>query len=80
MKTIKGIALIFGVAFIMAACNSNNSDNMGSSTPIDSTNVNGTAPATYGGNNPANDERADSNRNNVNDTGTRANNVHNTPQ
>jgi hypothetical protein len=49
----------------------------GSSTPIDSTNVKGTAPATYGANNPANDER-DSNRNNTNDTGTKANNVHNT--
>ena len=78
MKTIKGIAIIFGACLLLASCNGNG-NNMGSSTPIDSTNVNGTAPATYGANNPANDQRADSNRTNTNDTGTKANNVHNTP-
>jgi hypothetical protein len=61
----------------LGACNTNDQEKNGRSTPIDSTNVNGTAPATYGGNNPANDQK-DSNRTNVNDTGTKANNVHNT--
>ena len=49
---------------------------MGHSTPIDSSNVKGSPAATYGANNPASDE-TDSNRTNVNDTGTKANNVHN---
>lgn len=50
--------------------------NTASETPIDSTNVKGTAPTTYGGDNPA--INPDSNRGNVGDTGTKANNVHNT--
>ena len=70
--------LIFAmcISLSVASCG-NNPQNIGSSTPIDSSNVKGYAPATYGPNNPANDER-DSNRSNTNDTGTKANNVHNT--
>ena len=73
--TMKKLILVIGISFSVASCG-NNPENIGSSTPIDSTNVKGAAPATYGPNNPANDER-DSNRNNTNDTGTKANNVHN---
>ncbi|MES2702071.1 MAG: hypothetical protein V4649_05500 [Bacteroidota bacterium] len=69
---------IVAIAICALSSCSNTGGDHGSSTPIDSTNVNGTAPATYGGNNPANDQNADSNRSNVNDTGTKANNVHNT--
>jgi len=57
----------------IVSCNNNNT---GHSTPIDSTNLNGTAPATYAPNNPANDQ--DTNKTNLNDTGTKANNVHHT--
>ena len=77
MKTIKYIAVICGVSLFLVSCNDNNP---GSSTPIDSTNVNGTAPATYGGNDPAKDTASDVSHNNTNDTGTKANNVHNTPK
>ena len=75
MKAIKTVVLIAAISLLAASCG----NGTGSSTPIDSTNVKGTAPATYGANNPANDER-DSNRNNTNDTGTNAKNVHNTPR
>lgn len=66
---------ILGIATVLtiAACNNNNGNNNGHSTPIDSTNVNGTAPATYGPEDPKNDTA----KTNVNDTGTNANNVHN---
>ena len=71
--------------FVLAVCTmlfitscGNNPDNMGTSQPIDSTNMNGQAPATYGGDDPAQDQRTDSNRTNVGDTGTKADNVHNT--
>ena len=76
---MNAVKLAFGICFVsllIVSCEPRNSEKIGSGTPIDSTNVNGTAPATYGANNPANDER-DSNRSNVNDTGTKANNVHN---
>ncbi len=80
MKTAKIVALvlILAIGLFTLSCG-NDASKMGSSTPIDSTNVNGTAPATYGANNPANDQR-DSNRTNTNDTGTNAKNVHNTPR
>ena len=70
MKVINSILLIFAIGF--ASCNGSE----GHSTPIDSTNVKGTAPATYGANNPANDQ--DTNKTNINDTGTKADNVHRT--
>lgn len=76
-----GKAAIMAICFAIAAVScKNNTDNSGaneaSSPPIDSTNVKGSAPAQYGGNNPANDTR-DSNRTNTNDTGTKPNNIHN---
>ena len=74
MKAIKNIVFAASVIIFSASCG-NNSGNVGHSTPIDSTNVNGTAPATYGPNDPSNDQK-DSNRNNTNDTGTKANNIH----
>lgn len=64
------------VSLLMVSCN-NADSTKGASTPIDSSNVNGTAPATYSGNNPAKDTES-TNRINRNDTGTKANNVHNT--
>ncbi len=76
MRTIKCLALALSALVLITSCG-NNPENMGNSTPIDSTNVSGAAPATYGGDNPAIDP--DSNRTNVGDTGTKANNVHNTP-
>ena len=75
MKTIKSVFFLVAVILFAASCG-NEGANRGASTPIDSTNVNGTAPATYGGNNPANDQK-DTNKTNINDTGTKANNVHN---
>jgi hypothetical protein len=67
--------VLFFAAFVclaaLSSC-SNNNGNQGRSTPIDSTNLNGTAPATYDGDNPAND--ADTNYKNSNDTGTRLSN------
>lgn len=56
----------------LASCMSNEAEDQGKSTPIDSTNLNGTAPATYGGDNPANDQ--DTNYVNSNDTGTKVSN------
>lgn len=47
----------------------------GQSTPIDSTNAHGTAPVTYGGDDPASVQ--DTNMTNANDTGTNAGNVSN---
>lgn len=74
MNTAKGLILLFLVTAAMA-CEPNKGENIGHSTPIDSTNVNGTAAATYGPDDPA--YKPDSNYNNVNDTGTNAGNVHN---
>lgn len=76
MNVIKLAFGICSVSLFLASCEPRSAQKTGASTPIDSTNVNGTAPATYGANNPANDEK-DSNRSNANDTGTKANNVHN---
>ena len=73
MKFIKITILASSVLFFAASCG-NEGANQGASTRIDSTNVNGTAPATYGGNNPANDTTS---KVNANDTGTKANNIHN---
>lgn len=60
-------------AFLLASCkgSSDSVDDRGSSTPIDSTNDQGTAPATYGADNPANDQ--DTTYRNSSDTGTRVN-------
>lgn len=69
------IAIALSSSILFASCNASNGNNTGNSTPIDSTNLNGTAPAVYGPDNPANDTLP---KNNVGDTGTKANNVHNT--
>lgn len=65
--------LLGGLIFLMltwTAC-SNDPENMGHSTPIDSTNDNGTAPATWGANDPANVQ--DTIYKNSSDTGTDVN-------
>ena len=55
--------------FIFASCGGENqAENRATSTPIDSTTLNGTEPAVYGGDNPANDQ--DTNYANSSDTGT----------
>lgn len=61
------IILFFASALSLSACQNRGEDN-GASTPIDSTIDNGTAPATYGGENPANE--MDTTYQNSNDTGT----------
>ncbi len=64
--------IVLAISFALVSCGTNG-PNHGDSTPIDSTNVYGSAPAKYGGNDPAKDT---DNRNNVNDTGTKANTLH----
>jgi hypothetical protein len=76
MKTLKKAIVLIAFPLLTQSCGPNNTNTETSrSTPIDSTNVNGTAPATKGPDDPTSDSR-DSNRNNTNDTGTNANNVH----
>jgi|GEM_PF-1298772 len=67
-KAIYPLSLSILLAF--SSCGAG--EEQGHSTPIDSTNVNGTAPATYGGTNPANDQ--DTVLRNSNDTGTKVTN------
>jgi hypothetical protein len=74
MKTVKSIVLL-ALTITVAACKPNEGKNIGHDTPIDSTKVNGQAPATYGGYDPA--HKPDSNYGNVHDTGTTAANTHN---
>lgn len=69
---LQNILTILTTAIIVASCAPNDPENRGSSTPIDSTNLNGTAPATWGADNPANDQ--DTNYANSSDTGTRRSN------
>ena len=62
------------ISFCLAACalascgGHNSADDNAHSTPIDSKSLNGEAPATYGADNPANDQ--DTVYRNSNDTGT----------
>jgi hypothetical protein len=74
---MKGILLSIAICLtlLFAACNAQSGNNTGNSNSIDSTNLKGTAPASYGGDNPANDTLP---KNNVGDTGTKANTVHHT--
>lgn len=58
---------------IMTSC-MDQGDQRAESTPIDSTNVHGTAPATYGGTDPAKEANPHPNES---DTGTDAGNVSN---
>lgn len=62
---------ILGFCSIAAISCGNRGEDKGASTPIDSTVEHGTAPATYGGDNPANDQ--DTTYQNANDTSTKAN-------
>lgn len=64
----------FLLLFVCASCQSGKDANeeRGTSTPIDSTNDQGTAPAVYGADNPANDQ--DTTYRNSTDTGTHVNN------
>jgi hypothetical protein len=75
MKLAKILAVCFSIMLCLSACG-NNGANTGHSTPIDSSNVKGAAPATYGGNDPAS-EQGDTNKTNIKDTGTKASNLHN---
>jgi hypothetical protein len=75
MKSLRIIIAIICTSLFVFSC-ADQGDEMGKSTPIDSTNVNGTAPATYGGDDPANDQ--DTNRTNANDTGSDPSNLSNT--
>lgn len=74
MKALRSYTALTLLSILSISCG--NSTDEGRGTPIDSTNVNGTAPATYGGDNPAN--VADTNRTNINDTGTTPANTTNT--
>lgn len=67
---MKKLALILSVSAFIAACNAK-PENNGSSTPIDSSNVNGTAGAKYGPDNPA--APAPPRNEGSNDSGLRAN-------
>ncbi len=71
MRLNKTLLLIALVGFLLSSC-ADQGEEIGTSTPIDSTNLNGTAPATYGGDDPANDQ--DTTYANSNDTGTRMSN------
>jgi hypothetical protein len=71
---MKKYLLVFLASVSLAACNQS-SPNNDTSTPIDSTNVNGTAPVRSEAMNPAADTLS---TRNDGDTGTKANNVHNT--
>ena len=52
MNKLKQIAFCLALSIIAVSCVSR--DEQGSSTSIDSTNLHGTAPATYGADDPAN--------------------------
>lgn len=67
---MKKLTLMLTIAAFITACN-NRPENNGSSTPIDSSNVNGTAGAQYGADNPA--APASPKNEGSNDSGLRAN-------
>jgi hypothetical protein len=73
MNTLKTViaALIFSCSIM--SCMDQGAQ-QGESTPIDSTNIEGTAPATYGGDDPADDAQKQTN---TGDTGTKATNTSN---
>ncbi|MBN9482032.1 MAG: hypothetical protein BGO70_15790 [Bacteroidetes bacterium 43-93] len=65
------IICLFPLAIAFASCGNSTKDNVPGSTPIDSTNLNGTAPATYDAQDPA---MPDSPRSQgANESGLRAN-------
>jgi hypothetical protein len=73
MNILKTAILAFPMSLFVLSCTDQGAQ-QGESTPIDSTNTQGTAPATYGGDDPADDHI---NRENTDDTGTKAHNVTN---
>lgn len=46
--------IIPAILLVLSSACTNDPDKQGNSTSIDSSNIHGTAPATYGGDNPAN--------------------------
>ena len=72
MKILTLVIAVLSVGFLATSCVSNHGSKNGSETPIDSTDVHGTAPAQYGGENPATDTGKVVN---YKDTGTTANTV-----
>lgn len=73
MNKLKNGLTIIALSLFMVSC-ADQGDERAESTPIDSANVHGTAPATYGGDDPADDQTPTGN---VDDTGTNAKNVSN---
>ena len=70
MPTRAILSAAAALAILFCSCGGHDSaDNQGHHTPIDSTNLNGTAPVTYGADNPANDQ--DTTYRNATDTGTK---------
>jgi len=68
---MKNLLAVFTAIMLLLSWSCNSDTRNGKETPIDSTNANGTAPATYVPNNPASDK--DSVRENATDTGTHVN-------
>lgn len=58
MKKLKYSIFALAILLGTAACSSDANNNNGSSTPIDSTNSSGAAPATYGADDPAEPDSA----------------------
>ena len=58
MKKLKYAILAMVILLGAASCSSGNKGNNASSTPIDSTNASGAAPAVYGADDPANPDSA----------------------
>lgn len=73
MNTLKTVIAALALSFSLVSCTDQGAQ-QGESTPIDSTNTEGTAPATYGGDDPADDAQKQVN---ANDTGTKATNTSN---
>jgi hypothetical protein len=71
MKILHLCTVLIVTAFLAASC-ANNAQNNATTTPTDSTNINGTAPVTYGPDSPAS-SNPNGPMNSVADTGLRAN-------
>ena len=73
MSKLINCIVALALPLLMLSC-MDQGDQRAESTPIDSTNLNGTAPATYGGDDPAVNPNENPNKS---DTGTNAGNVSN---
>lgn len=71
MKVFHLCTVLIVTAFMAASC-ANNAQNNATSTPTDTTNINGTAPVVYGPDSPAS-ANPNGAMNSVADTGLRAN-------